>query len=146
MASRTLWAWFDLLSSYTRLDYFDVTLVCEDSKYNLAHKDVLAKYKKIGIEKTSDLLSKSVSDSASKKFGIKKNLNSVSKIFGIKKGSNLVSKKFGIEKSFGFGIENFWYRKKFRIRYRKNLVSEKSFGFGFVQIFGFVTHCSWVNF
>ena len=43
MASRTLWAWFDLLSSYTRLDYFDVTLVCEDSKYNLAHKVVLAK-------------------------------------------------------------------------------------------------------
>ena len=31
--------------------------------------------------------------------------------------------------------------KKYRIRYRKNLVSEKSFGFGFVQIFGFVTHC-----
>ena len=90
MASRTLWAWFDLLSSYTRLDYFDVTLVCEDSKYNLAHKVVLAKYKKIGIEKTSDLLSKSVSDSASKKFGIKK---------------------------FEFSIENFWYRKKFRIWY-----------------------------
>ena len=42
MASRTLWAWFDLLSSYTRLDYFDVTLLCEDSKYNLAHKVVLA--------------------------------------------------------------------------------------------------------
>ena len=104
MASRTLWAWFDLLSSYTRLDYFDVTLVCEDSKYNLAHKVVLAKYKKIGIEKTSDLLSKSVSDSASKKIGIKQVLNSVSKIFGI-------------EKSFGFGIEKIWYRKKFRIRY-----------------------------
>ena len=25
--------------------------------------------------------------------------------------------------------------------YRKSLVSEKSFGFGFVQILGFVTHC-----
>ena len=68
----------------------------------------------------------------------------------------------------GIGFENFWfkkkyryrfrkilvskkvsvsvseknrYRKKYRIRYRKNLVSEKSFGFGFVQILGIVTHC-----
>ena len=56
--------------------------------------------------------------------------------------SDSVSKKFGIEKSIGFGIENIWYRKKYRIRYRKNLVSEKSFGFGFVQILGIVTHCN----
>ena len=46
-----------------------------------------------------------------------------------KKGSDSVSKKCGID-------------KKYRIRYRKNLVSEKSFGFGFVQILGIVTHCS----
>ena len=39
--------------------------------------------------------------------------------------SDSVSKKFGIEKSIGFGIEIIWYRKKYRIRYRKNLVSEK---------------------
>ena len=39
--------------------------------------------------------------------------------------SDSVSKKFGIEKSIGFGIENIWYRKKYRILYRKNLVSEK---------------------
>ena len=39
--------------------------------------------------------------------------------------SGSVSKKFGIEKSIGFGIEIIWYRKKYRIRYRKNLVSEK---------------------
>ena len=58
-----------------------------------------------------------------------------------KKISDSVSEKFGIEKSIGFGIENIWYRKKYRIRYRKNLVSEKSFGFGFVQILGIVTHC-----
>ena len=32
-----------------------------------------------------------------------------------------VSKKFGI----GFGIGKFWYRKKYRIRYWKNLVSKK---------------------
>ena len=43
-------------------------------------------------------------------------------------------------KSIGFGIENIWYRKKYRIRYWKNLVSAKSFGFGFVQILGIVTH------
>ena len=54
--------------------------------------------------------------------------------------SDSVSENFGIEKSIGFGIENIWYRKKYRIRYRKNLVSEKSFGFGFVQILGIVTH------
>ena len=42
---------------------------------------------------------------------------------------------------YGIGCEKFWYRKKCRIRYQKKLVSEKSFGFGFVQIFGFVTHC-----
>ena len=53
--------------------------------------------------------------------------------------SDSVSKKFGI----GFGIEKIKYRKKYRIRYRKNLVSEKSFGLGFVQIFGIVTHCIW---
>ena len=78
-------------------------------------------------------------------------------------------KNLGIEKSIGIGFEKFWYRKKYRyrfrkilvskkvsvsvskknwyqkkyrIRYRKNLGSEKSFGFGFVQILGFVTHWS----
>ena len=51
-----------------------------------------------------------------------------------------VSKNFGIEKSIGIGFENFWYRKKYRYRFRKKMVSEKSFGFGFVQILGFVTH------
>ena len=59
--------------------------------------------------------------------------------------SDSVSKKFGIEKSIGFGIENIWYRKKYRIRYRKNLVSEESFGLGFVQILGIVTHCEEVT-
>ena len=69
-----------------------------------------------------------------------------------------VSKLLGFETfpffdGFGFGIEKIWYRKKYRIRYRKNLVSKKvsdsvsekfgigkSFGFGFVQILGIVTH------
>ena len=51
-----------------------------------------------------------------------------------------VSKLFHFFDGFGFGIEKIWYRKKYRIRYRKNLISEKSFGFGFVQIWGIVTH------
>ena len=55
--------------------------------------------------------------------------------------SDSVSKKFGIEKSIGFGIGKKLVSKKYRIRYRKYLVSEKSFGFGFLQIFGIVTHC-----
>ena len=36
-----------------------------------------------------------------------------------------VSKNFGIEKSIGIGFENFWYRKKYRYRFRKILVSKK---------------------
>ena len=64
-----------------------------------------------------------------------------------------VSKLFHFVDGFGFGIEKIWYQKKYRIRYRKNLVSKKvsdsvsekfgigkSFGFGFVQILGIVTH------
>ena len=55
-----------------------------------------------------------------------------------------VSKNFGIEKSIGIGFEKIWYRKKYRYRFRKKLVSkkvsvsvsknfgiEKSIGFGF---------------
>ena len=32
---------------------------------------------------------------------------------------------FGIDKSIGIGFEFFWYRKKYRYRFQKNLVSEK---------------------
>ena len=69
-----------------------------------------------------------------------------------------VSKLFHFFGGFGFGIGKIWYRKKYRIRYRKNLVSKKvsylvsekfgigkSFGFGFIQILGIVTHC-WEQF
>ena len=49
-----------------------------------------------------------------------------------KKVSVVVSKKFGIDKSILIRIGKIWYRKKYRIRYRKKLVSEKSF----VQILG----------
>ena len=71
---------------------------------------------------------------------------SVLEIFVIKKVSVSVSKKFGIEKSIGIGFVKFWYRKKYRYRYRKKLVSkkvsdsvskkfgiEKSIGIGFVK-------------
>ena len=55
-----------------------------------------------------------------------------------KKVSDSVLKKFGIEKSIGFGIEKIWYKKvadsvskkidikKYRIWYWKYLVSKKS--------------------
>jgi len=36
-----------------------------------------------------------------------------------------VSKLFNFFGSFGFGIEKIWYQKKYRIRYRKKLVSKK---------------------
>ena len=36
-----------------------------------------------------------------------------------------VSKNFGIEKSIVIGFEKIWYRKKYRYRFRKNLVSKK---------------------
>ena len=59
-----------------------------------------------------------------------------------------VLKKFGIKKSIGFSIGKNLVSKKYRIRYRKifgiekvsDSVSEKKFRFGFVQIFGIVTH------
>ena len=55
----------------------------------------------------------------------------VSKILGFKTfpivliGSVSVLKKFSIEKSIGIGFEIFWYRKKYRYRFRKILVSKK---------------------
>ena len=36
-----------------------------------------------------------------------------------------VSKNFGIEKSIGIGFGKIWYRKKYRYRFRKFLVSKK---------------------
>ena len=36
-----------------------------------------------------------------------------------------VSKLFNFFGGFGFGIEKIWYRKKYRIQNRKNLVSKK---------------------
>ena len=36
-----------------------------------------------------------------------------------------VSEIFGIKKSIGIGFEKNWYRKKYRYRFRKILVSKK---------------------
>ena len=97
-----------------------------------------------------------VSVSVSKKIGIEKSIGiGFEKILVSEKVSVLVSKKFGIEKSIGIGIgkilvskkvsvlvsKKIGIGKKYRYRYRKKLVSEKSIGIGIVQILGFVTHC-----
>ena len=49
----------------------------------------------------------------------------------------VVSEKFGSGKSLGIGIGKIWYRKKYRYRYQKYLVPEKSIGIGIVQHFGY---------
>ena len=55
--------------------------------------------------------------------------------------SDSVSKKIGIKKSIGFGIDKIWYRKKVPDSVSKKFGIGKSFGFGIVQILGIVTHC-----
>ena len=86
--------------------------------------------KSIGIGFENFWYRKKVSVLVSKKFGIEKSIGiGIGKILVSKKVSVLVSKKIGIG-------------KKYRYRYRKKLVSEKSIGIGIVQILGFVTHCN----
>ena len=41
------------------------------------------------------------------------------------------------EKSLRTSIGKFWYRKKYRYRYRRNLVPEKSIGIGIAYNFGY---------
>ena len=91
---------------------------------------------------------------ASKKYWVKKKLVSEKcigtgfkkiwyrfrKFLVSEKESVLVSKKFGIAKSIHIGIGRIWYRKSIGFDIKKIGIG-KSFGFGFVQIFGFVTHC-----
>ena len=54
--------------------------------------------------------------------------------------SDLVFRKFGIAKNIGIGIKKIGIEKRIEFGIRKNLVSEKSFGFGFVRILCIVTH------
>ena len=53
--------------------------------------------------------------------------------------SDSVSKRFGIVKSIGLGFVKIWYKKKYRIRYRTNLVSEKVLDSVSFRRFGFET-------
>ena len=134
-----------MLSSQNRADYFDVTLVGDDSKYNLAHKVVLATSSAKRVH-PHPLVNFDIATFRFRNFSVSKLFHFFDGI-GFKKfwyrkkfrywfRKNLVSKKVSVLVS-----EKNWYRKKYRYRYRKKLVSEKSFGFGFVQILGFVTHC-----
>ena len=82
--------------------------------------------------------------------------DSVSKNLVSKKVSHLVSEKNWYREKYRIWYRKIWYEKNYRIRYRKlfgikksmgfgirkYLVSEKRFGFGFVQILGIVTHWS----
>ena len=54
------------------------------------------------------------------------------KKFGTGKVLEPLAVKFGIGKSLGSGIGNFFIEKKYRYRYRKYLVPEKSIGIGIV--------------
>ena len=129
-----------MLSSQTRADYFDVTLVGDDSKYNLAHKVVLATSSAKRVH-PHPLVNFDIATFRFRNF-------LVSKLFHVflwyryrfrkklvsKKVSVSVSKIFGIGKSFGIGFEKIWYRKKYRYWYRKNFGIEKvlvSKNFGF---------------
>ena len=125
-----------MLSSQTRADYFDVTLVGDDSKYNLAHKVVLATSSAKRVH-PHPLVNFDIATFRFRNF-------LVSKLFHVflwyryrfrkklvsKKVSVSVSKIFGIGKSFGIGFEKIWYRKKYRYWYRKNFGIEKSIGIG----------------
>ena len=69
------------------------------------------------------LVSKKVSVSVSKKIGIEKSIGIGFETFlCFLIVSVSVSKNFGIDKSIGIGFDFFWYRKKYRYRFRKNLV------------------------
>ena len=137
-------------SSQTRADYFDVTLVGDDSKYNLAQKVVLAtssakrvhphplvnfdiatfRFRNFLVSKlfhvffmVSVSVSKKMVSKRSIGIGFEKNLVS-------EKVSVLVSKKIGIEKSIGIGIGKILVLKKYRYWYRKKIGIEKSIGIG----------------
>ena len=126
-----------MLSSQTRADYFDVTLVGDDSKYNLAHKVVLATSSAKRVH-PHPLVNFDIATFRFRNFLVSKLFHvffmvsvSVSKKNGIeKKYRYRFRKNFGIGKSFGIGFEKIWYRKKYRYWYRKNFGIEKSIGIG----------------
>jgi len=120
-----------MLSSQNRADYFDVTLVGDDSKYNLAHEVVLATSSAKRVH-PHPLVNFDIATFRFRNFLVSKLFHvflwyryRFRKILVSKKVSVLVSKKFGIEKSIGIGFEKNWYRKKYRYRFRKISVSKK---------------------
>ena len=116
-----------MLSSQTRADYFDVTLVGDDSKYNLAHKVVLATSSAKRVH-PHPLVNFDIATFRFRNF-------LVSKLFHVFfMVSVSVSKKIGIEKSIGIGFENFWYRKKVSVLVSKKFGIEKSIGIGIGKI------------
>ena len=116
-----------MLSSQNRADYFDVTLVGDDSKYNLAHEVVLATSSAKRVH-PHPLLNFDIATFRFRNF-------LVSKLFHVFfMVSVSVSKKIGIEKSIGIGFENFWYRKKVSVLVSKKFGIEKSIGIGIGKI------------
>ena len=106
-----------MLSSQTRADYFDVTLVGDDSKYNLAHKVVLATSSAKRVH-PHPLVNFDIATFRFRNF-------LVSKLFHVflwyryrfrkkmvsKKVSVSVSKNFALIKSIGIGFEKFCIEK-----------------------------------
>ena len=132
-----------MLSSQTRADYFDVTLVGDDSKYNLAHKVVLAtssakrvhphplvKFDIATFRFRNFLVSKLFHVFYGIGIGFEKNLVS-------EKVSVLVSKKFCIEKSIGIGIGKKLVSKKVSVSVSKKIGIGKKFRIRFRSDFGF---------
>ena len=96
-----------MLSSQTRADYFDVTLVGDDSKYNLAHKVVLATSSAKRVH-PHPLVNFDIATFRFRNF-------LVSKLFHVFLWYRYrFRKKIGIGKSIGIGFEKFWYRYRFR--------------------------------
>ena len=118
-------------SSQTRADYFDVTLVGDDSKYNLAHKVVLATSSAKRVH-PHPLVNFDIATFRFRNFLVSKLFHVFYGIgIGLKKNwyrrkyRYWFRKKIGIEKSIGIGFEKNWYRKKYRYRFRNFLVSKK---------------------
>ena len=93
--------------------------------FNFTLKNIWSQ-KKSRYRSRKHLVSKKVSVSVSKTFGLKKKSRYRSRKHLVsKKVSVSVSKIFCLKKSLGFSLENIWSQKKSRYRSRKYLVSKK---------------------
>ena len=112
-----------MLSSQTRADYVDVTLVGDDSKYNLAHKVVLATSSAKRVH-PHPLVNFDIATFRFQNFLVS---NFSMFFYGIGIG---FEKKWYRKEVLVSVSKKFWYRKKFRYWYRKNFGIEKSIGIG----------------